>query len=163
MPGQGCCKHCRQLVVPRWSLSQGCSLQDRDGRETGQKDDELFKANWTHPLVGRYSMQHFTFLFLANAITRYCQSLKNNGGWLGVTYLDSSLCWDFWSSLRNLVPFYHYSQKLKRSPAVQVLRKKIKMIRQLWVLWGCFWGFWAKWTSTAWHSCKCAPHPCTRK
>lgn len=35
--------------------------------------------------------------------------------------------------------------------------------RQLWILWGCFWGFWAERTSTAWHSCECAPHPCTRK
>lgn len=55
-PGQDCCKHCTQLMVPRY-LSQGCSLQHRNRRETGQKGDELFWMNWRHPLVWRYSMQ----------------------------------------------------------------------------------------------------------
>lgn len=89
-------------------------------------------------------------------------SLKNNDGWLGVTHLDSSLCWDFWTSLRNLIPFSHYSQKLKRILPFRLSGKK-KKIRQLWVFWGCFWSFWAERTSTAWQSCTCVPHPCTRK
>lgn len=50
--------------------------------------------------------------------------MRNSDGWLGVTYLDSRLCWDFWSSLRNLILFSNYSQKLQRSAATKVLRKK---------------------------------------
>lgn len=53
-------------------------------------------------------------------------SLKNNDGWLGVTHLDSSLCWDFWTSLRNLIPFSHYSQKLERILPFRLSEKKKK-------------------------------------